>query len=243
MKKNKMMRIASFLLVAVLMSTCAISGTFAKYVTSDSATDSAKVAKWGVEVTTTGALFANAYKDIPVNYAAEDNDDTITVRAFTESANVVAPGTKNETGMTFVLTGTPEVDVNVSIVVTATDIKLAAGEYANPTTGDGDDKFTLAADYYPVVFTLTNGSGTTLVTGTLSAIETYLEGLAKDYQTNTDLATIGTNTDGTYKLTWEWAIEQDSNEALYNAADTFLANQNPLQQISFAITITVTQID
>ena len=31
MKKNTMMRIASVLLVAVLLSTCAISGTFAKY--------------------------------------------------------------------------------------------------------------------------------------------------------------------------------------------------------------------
>ena len=106
MKKNKMMRIASFLLVAVLMSTCAISGTFAKYVTADTATDSARVAKWGVTVTTTGTLFADAYKDIPVTYSATDRDGTITVRAATESANVVAPGTKNETGMKFVLTGT-----------------------------------------------------------------------------------------------------------------------------------------
>ena len=51
MKRNKMMRIASVLLVAVLLSTCVISGTFAKYTTSNSATDSARVAKWGVIIT------------------------------------------------------------------------------------------------------------------------------------------------------------------------------------------------
>ena len=46
MKKNKMMRIASALLVAVILTTCAISGTFAKYVTSTPGSDSARVAKF-----------------------------------------------------------------------------------------------------------------------------------------------------------------------------------------------------
>lgn len=213
MKKNKMMRIASFLLVAVLMSTCAISGTFAKYVTADDATDSARVAKWGVTVTTTGTLFADAYKDIPVTYNALEQGDTITVRALTQSQNVVAPGTKNEEGMTFVLTGTPEVDVSVVIAVEYTDIQLAAGEYSDPTTGDADDTFTLATDYYPVQFTLTNGNGVKLVSGNLKAINDYLVGLSGEYDANTDLAKIGTDTDGTYKLTWAWAFENQDDQA------------------------------
>ena len=50
MKKNKMMRLASFLLIAVLVSTSAISGTYAKYTTSGFAEDQARVAKWGVTV-------------------------------------------------------------------------------------------------------------------------------------------------------------------------------------------------
>lgn len=50
MKKNKIMRIASVLLVAVILTTCAISGTFAKYVTSGSGSDTARVAKFGVTV-------------------------------------------------------------------------------------------------------------------------------------------------------------------------------------------------
>ena len=47
MKKNRAMRLAALLLVAVLMSTCGISGTFAKYVTEVSSEDSARVAYWG----------------------------------------------------------------------------------------------------------------------------------------------------------------------------------------------------
>ena len=48
MKKNVMMRVASALLVAVLMTTCAISGTFAKYTSSKTDSDSARVAVWGL---------------------------------------------------------------------------------------------------------------------------------------------------------------------------------------------------
>ena len=57
MKKNKMMRTASGLLVATLLTTSMISGTFAKYTTQDEASDSARVAKWGVTALATGSLF------------------------------------------------------------------------------------------------------------------------------------------------------------------------------------------
>ena len=43
MKKNIMMRVASALLIAVLLTTCAISGTFAKYVSTASGSDTARV--------------------------------------------------------------------------------------------------------------------------------------------------------------------------------------------------------
>ena len=49
MKKNKMMRIASVLLVAVLLSTCTISGTFAKYASTASQTATASVATWDID--------------------------------------------------------------------------------------------------------------------------------------------------------------------------------------------------
>lgn len=246
MKTNTMMRVASVLLVAVLLSTCVISGTFAKYVTSDDATDSARVAKWGVGITTSGTLFGEQYKDAPI---ADANDNTITVQvnnyADSTTNNVVAPGTKNETGLTFTLTGTPEVDVAIKIEIESSDIFLPAGTYGTTdTTG-----------YNPVVFTLKNGAGATLVQGTLATIATWLEGLSKTYDSNTNLATIGTGadtvtkTDGTYVLTWEWDFDDNgsgTNDDLDTALGNILAGQSvpgAITETSFNITISATQVN
>ena len=49
MKKNRMMRLASILLVLVLMTSSVVGGTFAKYTTSVEGYDTARVAKWGFE--------------------------------------------------------------------------------------------------------------------------------------------------------------------------------------------------
>ena len=56
MKKNKVMRFASLLLIATLLTTSVISGTFAKYTTSDSAQDTARVAKFGVVAAIAGCM-------------------------------------------------------------------------------------------------------------------------------------------------------------------------------------------
>ena len=72
MKKNKMMRIASVLLVAVLLSTCAISGTFAKFVSSQEATDKARVAVWDIDF----AGNDNASKDFVFDLFTTINDDS-----------------------------------------------------------------------------------------------------------------------------------------------------------------------
>ncbi len=114
MKKNRMMRLASVLLVCVLLTTSVISGTFAKYVTSDSASDTARVAKWGVVATVSGDLFGATYS------AAEDNSIiTYSKNGGTVSSEdgafVVAPGTKNDTGMTLSVKGAPEVATKVTV--------------------------------------------------------------------------------------------------------------------------------
>ena len=111
MRKNKMMRLASALLVAVLLSTCAISGTFAKYVSEATATDTARVAKWGWGDTTLSIdLFATNY------------DGTV------QSSNgdkLIAPGTKNTASLVWTPDAkfAPEVDYTLSFTVAAaTDI-------------------------------------------------------------------------------------------------------------------------
>lgn len=81
MKKNNVMRIASALLVAVLLTTCAISGTFAKYTTTASGSSTARVAKWGFGNATTidFELFSDNYDNLVVG---------------TDGDLVIAPGTE-----------------------------------------------------------------------------------------------------------------------------------------------------
>ena len=92
MKKNTMMRLASILLVAVLMSTCAISGTFAKYTSEQTATDSARVAKWSfkvgeTDIATTAFVF-DLFNTVKDTEGATENDV-----ATAENATIIAPGT------------------------------------------------------------------------------------------------------------------------------------------------------
>lgn len=151
MKKNVMMRLASFLLVAVLISTSAISGTYAKYTTQDSGSDSARVAKWGVELQVFGNLYGDTYKNLIVEETATD----LTVQSVDKTADVVAPGTKNEEGFTFSLNGTPEVDSQVTAKIAYENIYLTAGEYgvmvdvaSEVITAANYDEFVDGADLY-----------------------------------------------------------------------------------------------
>ena len=178
MKKNRMMRLASGLLVAVLITTSMISGTYAKYVTTANASDTARVAKWGVEVAATTDLFDEDYDIDDTNktfkFAGEYSVSAASA-AIDDRDNLVAPGTKGS--MTFSITGVPEVAVNVNVSFNATEnalkmVTLPIGEYTDYTKAtyaeedkdetDYDDttvaayneKIELEADYYPVLWTL-----------------------------------------------------------------------------------------
>ncbi len=256
MKKNKMMRLASAMMVMTLMTTSVISGTFAKYVTSDSATDKARVAKWGVTVTAVNNdMFTKTYE---TNATVDDSSIINSVVSSTDD-KLVAPGTKNEEGITFAITGTPEVACKVAIKVGAVDasgnvtadpvvdVYLKNGTYSDPTgkaetfTVDMTDGF-----YYPVVYTLTRtpagGVAETVATGNLASVMEKFANKTDEYQAKTNLDEVC----GTYKLTWAWAFESGNDEA-----DTFLGNlvasggtdPNASTAINFGVEISVTQID
>ncbi len=267
MKKNIMMRIAAVMMIAVLLSTCAISGTFAKYITEAEGNDTARVAKWGISITagTKGvdgnSLFSKQY----------DNTSNPTVATGANDL-VVAPGTANSEGTTFTISGTPEVDVKLTVAMTgsagtgsAQDIVLLkkatdddseseATAYTDYTKESGSsEKFTLEKDYYPVVFTLTHtnhgtnslGNKMDTVTGTLADVEKALEAYLND-------KTIEANEtlDEVFKLTWAWDFD-DTGAGTNDKADTYLgmaaANETALPgattSLNYAITITATQIN
>ena len=214
MAKNKFMKIAAFVLMLCLLTTCAISTTFAKYTTQETASDSARVAKWGVRLTINGDdMLKNAYTN---------SSNAVTVQSSSTNEKVVAPGTSGST--IFSIVGTPEVTTDINIAFNVTEgVYLKAGTYKDTVT---DKTFTIANDYCPVVFTLTqthnrNGEMATpvvLATGTLTDIQTYLDAYSTSddstYDPNTNLAS-------TFVLSWAWAYEVNNEK---NVADTTLGN-------------------
>ncbi len=221
MKKNKMMRLASSLLVAVLLTSSVISGTFAKYVTSDTATDKATVAKFGVVVTASGSLFEKGYNASGVK---EENQSSATVFT-TGSIDVVAPGTKSGTEpFKFEISGTPEVDVKVTVAVTdnTNDVFLKKGTYEDLTTTNSEDEYVLSEDYYPVKYTLKKNGTPVQVDGktalTLAQLTTVLTDLSTvtNIKNNQNLADAGVF--GEFEISWVWDFEVD------NKADTILGD-------------------
>ena len=231
MKKNVMMRIASFLLVAVLISTSAISGTYAKYVTEGSASDSARVAKFGVEIVGTSKIFSDSYKDAATTYTDPETGDAITVQADTEGTNVVAPGTEGEL-VNFVITGVPEVDVEVTYVATV-DLagwNIGGAVYYCPLKVTVEDTVLYGLDY-------------TSEAAFEAAIKGAIDGYSKSYDANTDLST--KNTTDELNVSWEWIFEGTDGKQT-DEYDTKLGDQaadGKAATISIAITCTVTQID
>lgn len=232
MKKNKMMRIASVLLIAVLMTTCAISGTFAKYVTSDAGADSARVAKFGV------VIEADSFGMFETDYDTDDDTATFNGTYSVSSAtgdrdDLLAPGTSGSFA-DIAITGSPEVAVDVAIVAT---VKIS-----NNWIVDGDF-------YCPITVTV----GTEEISGLdygsaeafAAAIKAEIDGKSAQYAPNTDLGAVYNNTN--LDLAWAWAFESTETgaNAQTDIKDTKLGDKAVAEDltINIEVDITVTQID
>ena len=129
MRKNKMMRTASGLLVATLLTTCVISGTFAKYTSSASGSDTARVAKWSFEAGETDIVTNDTFTFDLFNTVNEA--DTTTEETHLKSANndtVIAPGTGGS--FDIVLTNKSEVTAKYAIDFTETNSANVPIEYS-----------------------------------------------------------------------------------------------------------------
>ena len=227
MMKNKMMRIASVLLVAVLLSTCAISGTFAKYVTSKESTDTARVAKFGVDlaVTVDGAFATEYDADTTANDEHGVAIAKTVVASSADQDNLVAPGTEGDLMASAAIAGTPEVAVNVkqeaTLVLTGWEVN---GTYYCPLviTVDG-------AEFY--------GMNYTSAAEFIAAVEAALDSDV-NYAPNTDLTE-------SHSVTWAWAFEGTDGkqtDELDTALGNYAAKTGDIE-ISFTYKVIVTQID
>ena len=225
MKKNKVMRFASCLLVLAIMTTCAISATFAKYITSANGSDSARVAKWGFNQEASIGLtdlFKIAY------------DDTVNA-----STKVIAPGTSGSSTFQFAYndaTAKPEVKYTVSVstegssisddITKNTNIKWALDSTDDASYGTWSDLLKSIAKLSGADAATVDGTDSNKVT----AEKTYDAG---------NLPAAFSN-GSTHTVYWKWVFNTD---ATADSTDTSMGNKTTLDTVTLKITITATQVD
>lgn len=228
-RKNHTLKLAGILLVLVLVTSCFVGGTFAKYVTNGTGTDSARVAKFGVTVTANGTMFAKEYDTDTGNVKA-----TIAKSVFSTD-KVIAPGTKgNMVSMT--LAGTPEVAVNVKYAATVT-----LENWVYKANESATEEF-----YCPIKIKVGNENyyGWDYNSAELfkNAVETAINGYSKNYAPGTAL-----NTAEAPVVSWAWAFEDSAAGAKQtDVKDTYLGDQaanGNAATIALEVVTTVTQID
>lgn len=233
MKKNIMMRAASALLVAVLLTTCAISGTFAKYTTSTAGTDTARVAYWGFK------------KDASMDFDLFDGNYT-NVKASAANTNVIAPGTSKTTTFAFGYINyntnqikAPEVAYDFTVDATVTGTHTLLDE--NPNFKWTLQKGTGTVTKYDTVAELI--AGIKALSGESTGTKRYAAGeLPEAFK---DASSVY------YTIGWEWAFEtadddstDDKNEMEeQDAKDTAMGNADALENVVIKITISATQVD
>lgn len=220
MKKNAMLKIAAILLVAVLLTTCAISSTFAKYVTQGTAqdADSARVAKWGVKFKTS-AFTTDDIKEY--DFSAKDDDVY-----FNADDIVIAPGSSNKVTLNTTMEGKAEV----------------AYEIINTGTVALDDWKVGDAFYCPLVFDV---NGTEVDVSAMNdeataeaAVKAQIDLLKKEVPANADPS------DYTIYISWKWAFGAEDNKLSGNdEKDVALGNAETAATVSISITQTAVQVN
>ena len=249
MKQSKTMRLVSALLVLTLMTTCAVSGTFAKYVTSTNGEDAARVAYWGFDQPSA----------IEFDLFSAEYDGTVKSK---DGKNVVAPGTSQSTTIAFHYTDNekknltaPEVDYRFTIDVDT---------YGSTIELDANPSFKWTLERY---------EGFVEEYDTLAQLEKAVRGLAGTV-TGTQVYEAGTlpqqfdlNDDNSVKIGWKWDYEKtaevedeiwndetDEVEPVYgeltdemitaqDSRDTIMGNAQSLDNVNIKITIKAEQVD
>lgn len=213
MKKNFAMRIAACLLVVTMLSLCMVSYTYAKYTTSDNSTDTARVAKWGVNVEVElSDLFEDAYL----------NGSDTTVESSVALTDLVAPGTEG-TLTAIKISGTPEVSTSIeSVVDLVLDGWLVDGNY-----------------YCPLEFTIdtTTYKGLDYASADLfeEAVETAIKNAIEEtHNPNESIA-------DEVKVAWSWAF--DTNDDYKDTVLGDAAADGNAATVQLDIKVTVNQVD
>jgi len=267
-KKNKVLRVASLALVLTLITTCLSAYTLAKYTTSVSGTDTARVAKldFGAELEVMDAngttqskatltatpvaldIFSTSYDSIDPSLTAPVSETT--VKSVADPVDkIIAPGVKGDFEITFA--GQSEVSLRISLGITETNTaKVPMLYYYN--TKYYSNQYAPGVHYFVL-----NNDGSTITTvnveGDLTALATATAADIGIVDAGTDLSTATATK--TYAVNWWWPFEEwtgdstNANRTLItgtgigtDAYDTALGLKGT-DTVTLKIAATATQVD
>ena len=205
-EKSKNGKRLALILVALLLIAAVAFGafTYSRYITEKEGTGSATVAKWGftANISAEDMGFSKMYK-------TDGTATTEAAEAVINSKNtVVAPGAKGS--VTFTVGGTAEVNAKITYALSAVGEAGAISD-VSLTLKNGDASVT----YYPIKWTLNNGTNDVVAGKTLEDVQSYLTDTlgSQKIKAGTKL------TETTYTLSWAWAFD---NETPVTAGDSTL---------------------
>lgn len=216
-KKNslKSIRTAVGMAIAVLLTTCLIGGTFARYISGATEYADARVAYWGfddaasIEITD---LFSESYTNVQSS----------------NGSNVIAPGTEGSASFSFAFqpgeASAPEVAYRFSI----------------SATGSCSDDI---LDNPMIQFKLDNGSYGTW-SALLSSIEALAGDASgmKTYSAGT-LPAAFTTASNTHTIYWRWVFEDADDPDDQNAMDSLMGTQDELGTVHLELSVVAAQLD
>lgn len=225
MKKKKIVKASTLLLVVALITAWGVNGIYAKYLSSGDGEGSAKVAKWGVTITADeGATFSSVYAKDDENAEVGANS----VSSGDESA-VIAPGTKGEfQGLK--VEGKPDVAVKISNAGTVT------------LTG-----WSVGGSYYCPL--KVNVAGTDIYGLDYESAEDFKAAIENKIKESVTYAAPGVDLKNkaalvpTVKWSWDFEGSDGSKVTRTDDKDTALGNLAQAPTIKLKLTTTVTQVD
>ncbi len=250
MKKNVMLKIASVLMVAVLLTTCAISSTFAKYVTAEKevASNMARAAKWGLTITATAPATSELDEDknIKLFLNSYDGEGDLSVEGHSD-AIVVAPGTSNASdAFAIKVEGQPEVAYQLIVKANLALSGWEVGESASKTyycpliiTVDGTEYDGMDYTSMAAFETAVENAIVTAILGEVPTANGDSEYI-KTYAPNTPVNSAAN--DGV-AVSWRWDFDESADNNIDNEKDSLLGDaaantdtqDDPTIQISFSV--------
>ena len=216
MTNKKSTKLTALLLALVLITACFVGGTLARYVTSTSSEDSARVAVWGI----------NADEVEMDLFDATYTIDGVTVAMSEDGDNIIAPGTSKDNYFSIVnLDDNLKPEVMYEVAINLDDSEIAADILNNPSIQWRLDEGTYGTWEETKAQVLA-------LSGDASGVKTYapLE-IASEF-----------TADKVHTIGWRWIMDNNNNE-MDTQMGNKAVNGDLTAKISIKVTATQVNVD